>query len=710
MALKPKRTWSPPPVWPLFAGLAALLALLSYGPFPLWTKVALFALGIAAALLWGLSSGFSSGPADFQSLYQRELFPRLPAAALALLAAGAVFIRFYDLTSLSPWPGLDESLLGMFAIRQSEAWSWKFFYTFGQVPPLPIWSTALLLKAGCGFLFSLWFPPALVSTLTVLLGYAAARRFFSKSFALLLGGLLGFSYWPFLIGRISHQGGWVPLWAFLCLYLLGRFLQAAPGFSQRKEAALLGLATGLGSMTFTPWPVFALAVMAAAGARLFFRKPKDPGCFFFCFLPVMAVSLAPFGWAAWHEGYGQHLRAMSALSGWFTLKHQVLTVLSYVTCLFWGTLEGDSAYTASRGGLLNPLWGAAFLAGLLSLLRNRSHAWVRWAALAFFLGLLPGWLSMNVESFRITPAFPFLFFTAATGLAELLWQAPPARRWRLFALLLACGAALDAGRILKDRPFRPAPNSPEASTLVDYRAHEILEQTARDYGPGLVFTEFTEAPSDESLFDNTYGFNAAENPRLREPARWAGLVANPHYYPFLARWFPRAVWYILDGAPGEEPRMVGTIPLNPKTAAALGRWTEAHHYFRDLSLAVNSISEDRTYQEAEREFTAKPPVVAEDPFLEACYWERRAEYFYNYDYKDHYDDQVRALQKALQSGCPAAHLYYKLGSLWARRGQFDRARKAFQAALREEPRYQDALDGLEIVKGMETKAGGKSIK
>ena len=696
-----------PPVWLLFAALAVLEAVLSYCDFPGLWKAALFLLSLAAVSSVPFFPGFRKLFSDYPTLYRKEIIPGLPAGLFLLLFLAGLGARFYRLTSLNAWPGLDEGLIGMFAIGLSEKWDWRFFYTFGQAPPLMIWSVACLFKLGAPPFLCLWLPPALASGATVAVGYSAARRFFSRSFSLICAGLLAFGYWPLILGRTCHQGLWIPLWACGCLYFLGRFLQAPPGISQRRESLLLGFVTGLGSFTFTPWPAMALAVSGTVLARLLPRRTRDPGSLL-CFLSALAVSLAPFLLAVGKEGYGPHIQAMSAASGWFTLEHQALTAFSYVASLFWGSPETDSAYTAAFGGMLNPLWGAAFLTGVLSLVRNRSHGLVGWVALAFFLGLLPGFLSMNVEMFRVAVAFPFLFFTTASGVAQLLSQAPPERRKALFFLLLLCGAALDGGRILKEKSIPAMPENRQTSPLVDIHAYQILKQVEGQAGPGLVFTEFTETPFDETLFDAVYGFNAAENPRRAGPARWAGVFINPHFQPCLASRFPGAVWYNLGRDSSENPeRMVGIIPLDGQNREILRRWTEAHHYFRQLSRAINSISEDQSYAEAERQFQAKPAFLAEDPFLEACYWERRAEFFYNYNYRAHYGDQLQALENAVQSGCPAAHLDYKLGGLLARKGQFVPARKAFQDALRQEPGYPDALGALEILKGMEATAGGK---
>src|SRR6185295_1821727 len=170
------------------------------------------------------------------------------------LATG-IFLRFYKLDSIFGWPTGDEGWDGTLALELSRHWTWRFFFTTGQSPPLPVWAATGLMKLGFSPFFSLWFPSALASTATLVLGYVAARQFFSKSFSLVCGSLLALSFWPLLTARIAQPGIWLPLWACACFYLLGRFLKSAPE-KEGREAALLGFVTGLGPLTFSSWPSF----------------------------------------------------------------------------------------------------------------------------------------------------------------------------------------------------------------------------------------------------------------------------------------------------------------------------------------------------------------------------------------------------------------------------------------------------------------------
>ena len=544
----------------------------------------------------------------------------------------------------------------------------------------------------------------MVSTLTLFAVYAAARQFFSKSFTLICSGLWAFGYWPFLLGRICHQGIWLPLWAFLCLYFWGRFQNAQSEKYKKWKMMALGFTVGLGSFTFTPWPFLGLAILWGLFGPSASLHPRNIPYFAF-FLGGALPALGPFLAAVGREGYGQHISAMSAFSGWFTLQHQILTVVSYGAELLWGTLEDDSAYAASYGGMLNPLWASLFLLGLIQMIRSRFLPLIQWSLLAFFLSMLPGLISMNVETFRVALAPPFVYLVTALGTSQLLSTFPLSRRWALFLALLVFGVGIDGYRVIRSHisPLdQPGASAPSPFPIANMRAYQILKEVTGSLGPGLIFTEFTETPYDQSLFDSTYAFNAAENRKWGGQARWAGLVTNVHYYPFLSPRFPGSVWYRLGrNNPGDPEMLLATIPVNEKTLSTLNRWVAVHHYFRDLSWKINSISEDRTYKAADLLFLQRPKEIEEDPFLESSYWDRRAEFYYNYDFKNHFEDQLNALRQAILKGYPSAYLDYKIGSLLTRGGRYDPARRAFEEALREEPGNTDVLNALSLLKGLE---------
>jgi tetratricopeptide (TPR) repeat protein len=231
------------------------------------------------------------------------------------------------------------------------------------------------------------------------------------------------------------------------------------------------------------------------------------------------------------------------------------------------------------------------------------------------------------------------------------------------------------------------------------RAYKILKEYSEKAGAGFIFTEFMQVPNDSCLLVMTYGFNAAENPSLNfRNVQWAGLMANSHYYSFLSKRFPEARWYwVHEGRTRGTEEVLGIIPITQENFKTLFSWVKAHHYFRQLSLAFDNISEEKTYLAADQILNQRPSFCQGDRFLESCFWERRAQFYYDYRFELHYNDQVSALRQAIDKGYPAAHLYYDLGCLLLRKGNFERARSNFQTALRIEPGYTDVLNAMEYL-------------
>jgi len=688
--------------WVLFVLFSGTNALLSYSDISHPVKALIFFAGIL--LPWILALPKNGAPNPSSRFLFQEFLPAAPGWFWALFVFAAVFSRFYRLGSLFIWPNGDESLQPFFAIGLIEHWDWRFFYTVGQHPPLFIWGTSLFFPMFRSPFWGVWFFPALLSTLFILLGFLTLRKYFSNSLSLIGTGVLAFSLWPFLCGRLCIQGDLIPPFASLCLYLFVLFLKDPMPGRKKFLAFLCGLTAGLSSLTFSSWPFMVLPFFIG-----FWKKSDFKTRYFGYFLAAFTAGVLPFLFAVFREGYGQHIQGMSMMNGWFTWDQRLAGGFSYITALFWGSLVKDSNYAVLHAGLLNPLLGAAFFMGLLQMFRHRSQSWVKWMGGAFLIGLFPGLISMNVEMFRVIQILPYLLWITAWGLCVLLSEAPVARRIPLFILLLSASMAFDSSSLARSylKPLQDSQTEADSNLSIEsIRIFNILRETSQKLGPGLIFTEFDPVPNDPSLFVTTYGFNAAANPQIPPPAaRWAAVVSNLHYYPFLSRLYPDSQWYWVHEGRTKGPEMVlGLIPITDKNRPLLSRWVEAHRYFRRLTWESINVSEDRSYAEAVKVFNEMPPPLAQDRFLEACYWENRAEFYYDFNYQLHYDDQVHALRQAIDKGYPAAHLYYKLGSLWMRKGKFQEAHGAFEAGLRQEPRNSQILQTLDVLQGMEKKS------
>ncbi|HTC22048.1 MAG TPA: glycosyltransferase family 39 protein [bacterium] len=662
-------------------------SLLSYFHFPLQVKIILGLLGVVLPLYVALRNTPLSSRNE-KPPYLQELNLPLP---LWLWVPGlflVFFLRFYRFESLFDWPNLDEGWIGTIALELSRHWSWKFFYTFGEAPPLTIWCVAVLLKLGFTPAVSLWFPPALCSVSTVFLGYFAARQFFSKSFSLLCGGLLAFSYWPLLLGRLCHQGIWLPLWVCLCVLLLGGFQKAKDEKAKKVWALGLGFGLGVGSFIFTPWPVVTGLCWLGLLWNWALRPGKNRPFFILCTLSL-ALSLAPFCLALAREGYGTHLLSLSPWGGWFNLSHAFTNFLSYFTVFFWGVFDPEPAYTPVWGGFLNPLLASCFFGGLLELYRFRKLSIPQWVMGAFLLFLLPGALSLNVETFRVAPVLPLVIFIAALGFHSLLETLPGPRRLRWLVLFLALSGSLDFYLLVS--PFQNPDAYPEdfgrpVRSLERYRAYEILDGLRKTGGPLLVLANFeTDSFNDPTLPLMAYPFNAAGNEDLlrgmvqaQHPPQWLAVFVNSHYEPFLQKRFPGGKWFPvskdLPSADGGD--LLGVIPVTAADYPAFLAWVGADKIFEEAD-RQRFLQSPGDVQPSIQTLDRARSLVGGDLFLQSLYWDKRAAYEY---VALNYDQQLYSYQMAVKEGYPTADLYFKLGELLRVRGRLAEAREAYLKA------------------------------
>ena len=666
-------------LWAYFLLFLAANTLISYSGFSFEIKSALILLGIVLPLYVGARTqaglSFRETPA-----YEKDLLNPFPGWLLFAGVVAAAFLRFYKLETLFCWPTLDEGWNGILAIELSKHWSWRFFYTFGQAPPLPVWCGALLFKLGCAPAFCLWFPSAVVSLLSVVAGYLAARQFFSQSFSLVCGGLLAFSYWPLFIGRFCHQGIWLPLWVCAVFYLWGRLLKAKDDSARNSRAFALGIGLGLGSFTFTPWigvagftllsVLWGLKVSSSEGRR----QAVYLGTGFL-------LGLLPFISAVTREGFGHHILSLSPWGGWFHGLDFFTNLFKYFAVLVWGAFEANPAYTPVWGGFLNPLLGAFFFTGLLELGGLFRLGLARWMAIAFLLFLLPGALSPNLETFRIAQVLPLLMWITALGIHGALGRIPTGRKVPVFCLILAFVGGLDF--FLLAAPYSNPVAHPEnfgrpLKSLEKYLAYQHLKERR----PQFLLTDFeTDSYNDPTLSLMTYGLNGARNTESDPPQKelWAVFI-NTHYTPFLRRRFPESQWACFPIGPMRQPadggNVLGFLSDIPGQVPNLRQWLLAHELFQKADLQRFS-QEKADFKAVLQTLESAYPLVKGDPFLESVFWDKRGSYEYE---ALNYDQHLYSYQMAVTKGYPTADFYFKLGQLLLLKGKKAEAQAAFLKA------------------------------
>lgn len=495
------------------------LALVSYGSMNVGFKCWILLLGLILPFL--IQINFSS-PGMSKTLFPSDfLFPT--GSFLWLFPAlASIFLRFYKLSTLVPWPLQDEAVHGYLAQSLLGKAEPQFFYTSSQFPPFYIWGMGFFFKFFEPSLMSLWLFPAILSTLALVFSFVAARLFFSKSFSFIFFLLSALSFWPLVIGRFSHAGILVLFWENLTLMLAGFLWNSRDSIRRLTFLILSGFMTGLGFYTFTSWTVVAisltlLVLIVQGGSQD--RKPR----FFLPFLlPALLICIPYFILVFLNHSWGKYvLSILNFPHSAGSFKSQFLTSFSYLSGLGWGPAVG-SFYSPNWGGFLNPILGACFFLGLSWASKNRKSKFVQWGIFSFLLFLLPGLLTGNVEYFRIIQILPFLMLVVAIGWASLFGPMTAGKmRTGIFAAMLSLSLCLDLYHLFIVCPKAWAPQGGQSYPEQGIRfyqygsAFKLLESTASQKGPGFILTNLV-FPPDPSLVIASYPFNASLNPRLSE--------------------------------------------------------------------------------------------------------------------------------------------------------------------------------------------------
>lgn len=647
--------------------------LLAYVVLPVPWQWAIGILGLA--LPWCLSLLFYRKPEKyFKAFFLEDWISTPPFWVLAILFLGAGFLRFTQLTTLSLWPLTDEAKSAYYSLQLAAHGSFQMLYDFSQLPPFYIWLQAFFFKIFGGSLFSLWCFPAFLSFLTVVTAFFAARAHFNETFTWIFCGLVAFSFWPLYTGRFSHQGSLLLLWEFLVLGIAGRLSKTAGPRELKKSGWSLGFMTGLGFYTFTSWPTVVLVL--TLWVYLFFRKA------ILFFLGGMILAYLPLGWEWFHQDYGgyiHHVWAWDLSRPWLG---QILQSLSDFSAFFWkSTIPANLfAYKPFWGGYLNPFMGALFFLGALVFFRTESKSKSFFVVSAFLIFYVPGFLTGGVEMFRVLPLLPLLLAGTTWGLLTLLGPLKLHLKWIALTLILVFSLSLDTKHLFGVYHgiwVQPKDNWFASKSVERLRAYYILEELKKQKGPGVILCELVPDLYDQSLTIATYAFNVAQNRELNPgQARWAALLINIHYQPYLADIFPDGNWYRLapDVDRPDGGLMLAVFPLPSNHPETLNRWIKADKACQDLTPLVFDNRDYKSRKPLLEKIYSIYPLFQDDRFLESCFWEKIAENEYG---DRNYEGQIDALKQAVEKGYPTAHLYNDLGALYLRHSRFLEARGAF---------------------------------
>ena len=475
--------------WIFFVILLISNSFLSYSSFSYLVKGWVFFLGIVAPVIFFLGSPILRLNEN-EKIYGKETISFSNTRAIwVIFGLLSILIRFFRLTQIYLWPTGDEALHGFLALSLLKNWNWHFFYTVGEHPPLLIWMLALFLKVFKSPFMALWLLPALFSVINIPLGYFCAREFLPKSTSILFTFFLAFSFWPLYSSRFCHQGLFIAFWEFSTFLLMFRWITHPLKPKPILWPLLLGIWCGLGTLTFISW-IFVLLFLLTTILILAHKKLISNVILFLVFL---SFGLLPLALAFLNEGYGHHLADSSTFSHWFSNSHQVITHFSYITSLFWGSLQSDTSYGPTWGGILNPVLTSCFFIGIVSLFQERFKTPTKWIVLGFVFCMLPAFMVGDyVELNRIIQVMPFLLLIVVLGLQKVLLEIGDEKKRKMMLYVLLFSSFLDAKQFLNPtfEYFRFRKTEYQSSSDPDLKAYQILNSLHLNKGPEIIFTEF----------------------------------------------------------------------------------------------------------------------------------------------------------------------------------------------------------------------------
>ncbi len=600
-------------------------------------------------------------------LYRFEFFKKIPIWVWAVVTLLAVFFRFYKLTTLSVWPTYDEGVYGFTALRIGENGIRHLFFNFTDIPFFYAWFLSKVFRLFGPSLTNIWVWPSVISFLWIPLAYLAARTYFSRSFSFFCALMAGITFWPAYAGRFSeHDILQLPLvaWAFLWL---GKTIRSETETKGKVAAWVLGFSVGVSFYAvYLHWVSSAFVIISTM--MFLYWKGNVRRFLFFGF--GMAIPMIPFLLYCvitnkFQYGPTQALWNLSYYSTW----EKFYWAWDPIKALFWGVPYNEICYKPVWGGLINPVLGALFGVGLLECLKNLDRFFYRWLCVLFIVFLLPAVCSQGPEFYRYITILIVLIPVIGLGWARLSLEI--SSRWTavVLVLLMVVSVSLDFNQLFNVYPHlwdKPAYWLKEMKSIYNYRAYQILEAKAAADGPGLIFADFNPSLADQTLDLADYQWNAVKNERL-EPrqTKWAALLINVNYQPFLAKRLGpgTAYWLAKDLNRADGGLMLWVIDITDANRSVFLKWMTADRSLDEyIEVYIDGFEAGHGTNRAKilAVIDKIHPLFQGDPFLESCYWEKRADLIFKVQGAS---DSEKNLIQAVLKGYPSANLFYRLGTM-----------------------------------------------
>ena len=648
------------------------------------TSFGLF-FSISTALFFLLNNKPTAPP-----LYLKETIPNFSPLWFFLILFFSLLPRLYILFN-STWPIPDDGLSTFNSIELLRKWVWRFFFTQGQTPPLNFWIQGFYFKLLTPSILSMRFFYFILSIVAVILSFLFSKKHFSRSMTFFILAFSAFSFPSLYTARFSFYAQTLFTFQIIAFGFLLTYLNSASSREYRNKGWTLGLITGVGFWVAIQWPLAACAIAVAVFLTVKTKEIKTTIFKNISFWSPLSLLVIPFLLASFHFKNGDHIRYLLNLppvEGVNCLN----SFFSNWTSLFWGC-NTQNSYGPVWGGMLNPVAGSLFFVGFIELIRTRSNGLSRWIFCSFFIFMIPGLITGTFDVFRNSLTFPLLIFVCALGAQSLYQYTSPQWRNTLLVFVLLFSTSLDLIHLWKT--YHPIASN--SSAIEFSKSFQILKETNNQKGPGEILWGFDTDINDTTLDVATYGFNAAENPRLSpENTQWVAFIANANYKTFLANKFPNAEFYWLgmDSFWNQGGLMLVLVFKDKKNESTLEHWNkvnkEFHNSTDDYFLNPLVGQERSNYQK----FLETEPLIKGDRFLESIFYEKLA-----YFQRTNSDRRllIALIKNAAQKGYPAAHLLVTEGLLWRAEGNYPEAEKAFKKAMRSQLNLTDAKKNLKIL-------------
>jgi hypothetical protein len=579
----------------------------------------------------------------------------IPAWLWVLAISLLLFTRSYRLTTLPFWPLSDEGTSGVLGMDQSQHWHWNLFWGQDRVEPFFIWFLGLYFKLIQPSLFSLRLVAVLFSIATCATAYWAARRYLNSFSSFVFFLIFISSFWELTLSRNSMIIIPVPLFQCLCLGFLGGFLRDLSPSNRWKNLWCLSFFGTAGFYTWTNWAGVWLGLACVLCIDAFGYGGKDKKGVL-AFGALTALGIIPLVLARLAPGELDHMRHL--------VTFNILKPMGdYLNGIFWDGLA-SFPFGSNWGGFFNPILDSLIFLGFIHLLYVGNQRVLTYGTVLLFFSTLPGFLTNNIDLYRVLPLFPILTALATLGLQSLVFRNKKRGQWiSIFLLVLGGSFGLDAYNYVFHYcdPFA-IPTQKRWRSVEYYNAYNILSDLNQRMGPLYIFSEFNMDYDNKTLNVACYPYDALQKTDLvTDHPRWAVLFCNLDYTPFLQKKFPGLKSSLLNPhlQPGDLHHSLGIflIPSDEIRPETLAIWIKAHEVYREVNLNIKNKNPLSSWEQFVGPLASIRDLSKSDPFLDSIYWEKVASFQIM---AGDFPAAAHSYQKALQEGYPMDHLRHNL--------------------------------------------------